>query len=107
MNSIQSYQFGLSGLPPELLMHIIEFAKEDSLLSLSLVSQIFRQLCVPHIFQTLKVTFSTTGLDNLIQISNSQIVQHIRELVYEVSERIDPRMPANLNFYLTHSLLPS
>ena len=91
MSGIQSYCSGLNDLPLELLMHIVEFVKyEDSLLYLSQANQIFRQLCVPHLFQTLKVTLSTTGLDRLIQISNSWIAQYIRVLVYEIPERIDP-----------------
>ena len=91
MSGIQSYHSGLNDLPLELLMHIVEFVKyEDSLLSLSLVNQVFRQLCFTHLFRTLKVTFSTAGLDRLIHISNSWIAQYIRVLVYEIPERIDP-----------------
>lgn len=103
MNGIQSYHYGLNDLPLELLMHIVELIKDkNSLLSLSSVNQIFQQLCVSHLFQTLKVTFSTAGLDCLIQISNSWIAQYIQVLVYKIPKRIDLCKQTDLD--LTHSL---
>ena len=91
MKGIQSYHSGLDNLPLELLMHVAQYVRqEDSLLSLSLVNRTFRQLCVSHLFRTLRVTFSTAGLDCLLQISNSWIAQYIRVFIYEIPERIDP-----------------
>ncbi|KAA8642361.1 uncharacterized protein ATNIH1004_011305 [Aspergillus tanneri] len=88
-------------------MHIIEFAKEvDSLLSLSSVNQIFRQLCAPHVFHSLKVAFSTIGLDNLLEISQSQVAQHVRTVLYEVPERIDPLIE-NWDYFQSNIYTPS
>ncbi|PLB48777.1 hypothetical protein P170DRAFT_358803 [Aspergillus steynii IBT 23096] len=90
MNDAQN-QVGFCDLPPELLLYIIRYTKEgNSLLLLSSANRTLRHLCACHIFRKLKIAFLTTGLDRLLQISHSRIALHVREIIYEVTERIDP-----------------
>lgn len=51
----------------ELLLYVINFTREvDSLLSLSLVNRLFRQLYTPYVFKTLKIAFLSARLDCLV-----------------------------------------
>lgn len=79
-------------LPEELLEMIIGFVQVDgSLLPLSEVNKLFRRLCAPVLFQTLRVTFSMAGLDRLSQASQSSICPYVKTIRYEASELVDPR----------------
>ncbi|RAH63503.1 hypothetical protein BO85DRAFT_483345 [Aspergillus piperis CBS 112811] len=83
------------------------FCREvDSLLSLSSVNGLFRQLCAAHIFRTLKIAFSSAGLDRLVQISQSRVTSHVRAIVYEIPERIPPNNES-YDYFQTHIYTPA
>lgn len=79
-------------LPEEILEMIIRFGQVDgSLIPLSGVNKLFRRLCAPYLFHTLRVTFSMAGLDRLSQASQSSVRFYVRTICYEASELVDPR----------------
>ncbi|KAB8226965.1 uncharacterized protein BDW43DRAFT_317283 [Aspergillus alliaceus] len=86
-----SARVGLHSLPNELLVIIVQKGKVKGFLKpLSQVSKVFRQLCIPFMFNTLRITASTAGLNCLTQASQSLIRPYVKTIHYEVSELIDP-----------------
>jgi hypothetical protein len=83
-------QFGR--LPVELLEIIILYVKErETLMSLPCANKLFRQLCVPVLFRTLRTGFSIAGLTRLLEVSRSDMAFHVREIIYEAASLVDPR----------------
>lgn len=81
-------------LPVELLEIIILYVEDrEALMSLSCANKLFRQLCVPVLFRTLRTGFSIAGLTRLLEVSRSDLASHVREIIYEAANLVDPRKP--------------
>lgn len=92
MESSSKDRTSLHCLPVELLEMIIRLlSSTTSLKPLSTVNRVFRQLCVPFIFRTLRISCSTSGLNCLVEASHCSIAPYVKAIRYEISERIDPR----------------
>ncbi|BAE61473.1 unnamed protein product [Aspergillus oryzae RIB40] len=91
MESSSKDRTSLHCLPVELLEMIIRLlSSTTSLKPLSTVNRVFRQLCVPFIFRTLRISCSTSGLNCLVEASHCSIAPYVKAIRYEISERIDP-----------------
>lgn len=87
----------LDRLPIELLSMVVKASEKDyTLMSLSRVSRKLRAICVPYLFETFYVTFSSSGFRRLEQVSNSAFAQHVRVIHYQVPELIDACMSSNI-----------
>lgn len=83
-------------------LHGHESPKED-LVSLSLVCQKLRELCLPMLFRQLRVTFGAAGFEKLDKISSaSHLTPLVRELSYYVPDFVLPR-ERPFPFFLYHN----
>ncbi|KAL3449655.1 hypothetical protein BJX65DRAFT_306178 [Aspergillus insuetus] len=83
-------------LPFELLDMIGNLLKDDydALKMLSCATRNLRAACVPHLFRTLRITFSASGFTRLEEVSNSVFAQYVTAVRYKVPELIDENIPS-------------
>ncbi|PIG82007.1 hypothetical protein AARAC_010515 [Aspergillus arachidicola] len=107
MESSSKDHASLHCLPVELLEMIIRLlSSTTSLKPLSMVNRVFRQLCVPFIFRTLRISYSTSGLNCLVEASHCSIAPYVKAIRYEISERIDP-LAQNWETFCTYLYTPT
>ncbi|KAL4888214.1 hypothetical protein BDV59DRAFT_196627 [Aspergillus ambiguus] len=97
----------LDRLPVELLHLIIKNVRPaEALTRLSCTNRRLRTICIPYIFDTVKVTFSKAGFERLEKVSQSFVGRHVRVLCYEAPELIDPNVES-FDYFCTSVYTPS
>jgi hypothetical protein len=78
-------------LPFDLLDMIANLLMDDygALKMLSCATRNLRAVCIPHVFRTLRITFSASGFTRLEEVSNSVFAQYVTAVRYKVPELID------------------
>ncbi|KAB8069054.1 hypothetical protein BDV29DRAFT_183487 [Aspergillus leporis] len=85
----------LSLLPNEVIKIVVMFLDRPALLNVAQANRHLRDVCLPEIFKSVKITFSTVGFKRLEQLatSPSRLFEHVRILEYRTSGLLDPGKP--------------
>lgn len=79
----------MAKVPPEIMLSILAYLPKDAIVSVSLTNWNLRNMSLPYLFNTLKVSFSMSGLERLERVSSSFLSKHVKVLYYDASELID------------------